>query len=131
MRRPGVRRAWLCVGALLCACGGSTGKPVVAEGGAKVRNAEGGAKVRDAAERVVLCKTTEADLRASLGEPFRDGRLGEHRVVSWVAERDVERFLAVLVDARGVVVDLYWDVPGAVAWTPTDRCAATPPSDAK
>ena len=30
--------------------------------------------------------------------------------------------LAVLLDARGVVVDLEWDVPTEIPWTPADQC---------
>lgn len=75
------------------------------------------------ARAVVLCTTTEADLRRSLGAPTRDGRFRDARVVSWVTgEEGVVHFLAVLLDARGVVVDLYWDLPDEIPWTPTDQC---------
>lgn len=77
------------------------------------------------ARGVVLCTTTEADLRRDLGAPTRDGRLGRSRVLSWItSEATVVRYLAVLLDARGVVVDLYWDLPTEIPWTPVDRCAA-------
>jgi hypothetical protein len=75
-------------------------------------------------ERIELCKTTETDLRASFGASMRDGRLGRHRVQSWVLGKDPELILAVLLDGRGVVVDLYWDAPGAVSWVPRDECGA-------
>jgi hypothetical protein len=78
------------------------------------------------ARSIVLCKTTEADLRSHLGEPSRNGILHEQRIVSWIMNNDGPiHYLAVLVDARGVVVDLYWDIPTEVPWTPTDQCRAT------
>jgi hypothetical protein len=78
---------------------------------------------RDAARSVVLCTTTEAQLRAALGEPTRDGVLGRDRILSWiVSEEAVVSYLAVLLDARGVVVDQAWDVPTEIPWTPTNRC---------
>ncbi len=75
------------------------------------------------ARSVVLCTTTEADLRQRLGAPTRDGILHGDRVMSWITGEDgVVHFLAVMLDARGVVVDLYWDLPGEVPWTPTSQC---------
>ena len=75
------------------------------------------------ARAVVLCTTTEADLRRQLGAPTRDGLLRRDRVVSWITGEDgVVHFLAVMLNGRGVVVDLYWDLPGEVAWTPADQC---------
>ncbi|HLM68002.1 MAG TPA: hypothetical protein VK358_10770 [Longimicrobium sp.] len=79
---------------------------------------------RAVAAAVVLCTTTEAELRRALGEPTRDGRLRDARVLSWiVGEDDVVSYLAVLLDARGVVVDLYWDLPTEIGWAPADQCA--------
>ena len=80
---------------------------------------DGGAVARS----IVLCKTTEADLRRQLGEPTRDGRLHDSRVMSWITQWDrPTRYLAVLLDDRGVVVDVYWDVPTEIPWSPTDHC---------
>lgn len=71
-----------------------------------------------------LCETTETSLRERLGVPTRDGRLAQRRVVSWIVDDgDVTAYLAVLLDERGQVVDLYWDIPTEVPWTPTDHCA--------
>jgi hypothetical protein len=43
--------------------------------------------------------------------------------MSWVTRWDSPaRYLAVLLDDRGVVVDLYWDIPTEVPWVPTDQC---------
>lgn len=79
---------------------------------------------RAVAASIVLCTTTEAELRRALGAPTRDGRLRDARVVSWiVGEGDVVSYLAVLLDARGVVVDLYWDLPTEIPWSPADQCA--------
>jgi hypothetical protein len=75
------------------------------------------------ARSVVVCQTTEADLRRDLGEPSRDGILHGARVLTWIIPgTSSARYLAVLVDTRGVVADLYWDIPTAVPWTPTNQC---------
>ena len=80
---------------------------------------------RAAARSIELCKTTEAELRARLGEPTRDGVLHGARVVSWITQWDSPpRYLAVMLDERGVVVDLYWDVPTEIPWVPTSQCGA-------
>lgn len=72
---------------------------------------------------IVLCTTTESELRQKLGEPTRDGILHRARVVSWITRWDSQpRYLAVLLDERGVVADVYWDIPTEVAWVPTDQC---------
>jgi hypothetical protein len=88
-----------------------------------------GDRVRVAASAIVLCKTTEAEVRAAMGgaRPFRDGRVHAGRVLSWVATSSPERFLAVLVDDHGIIVDLIWDAPGAVSWDPRSQCGSAPP----
>lgn len=76
-----------------------------------------------AAKSVVLCKTTLADLQSRLGHPSRDGLLHSNRVVSWITAGDpLIRYLAVLVNERGVVTDLYWDIPTEVPWVPSNQC---------
>lgn len=75
------------------------------------------------ARSVALCTTTEADLRARLGPPTRDGLLHGQRVLSWATGEDtVFHYIAVLLDARGTVVDLYWDLPSEIPWTPASQC---------
>jgi hypothetical protein len=75
------------------------------------------------ARSIAVCKTTEADLRRQLGEPTREGRLHDARVLSWITQWDSPtRYLAVLLDDRGVVVDVYWDIPTEIPWVPTDQC---------
>lgn len=97
------------VGMSGCAHAGSTPSPAPVDRRATVRS-------------IVLCTTTEADLRAALGEPTRDGFLRADRILSWIiGEGTVVSYLAVLLDARGVVVDLVWDVPTEVPWTPADQ----------
>ena len=50
--------------------------------------------------------------------------LRRDRILSWiVGEGSVVSYLAVLVDPRGVVVDLVWDVPTEIPWTPENQCA--------
>jgi hypothetical protein len=78
---------------------------------------------RAAARSIVLCKTTEAELRGRLGEPTRDGVIHDARVLSWIARWDSPaRYLAVLLDEHGVVVDLYWDIPTEIPWVPANQC---------
>ena len=73
---------------------------------------------------IEVCTATEAALHAELGPPTRDGRLHGARVVSWIiSDGDVTAYLAVLLAPDGRVVDLYWDVPTEIPWTPTDQCA--------
>lgn len=76
------------------------------------------------ARSVVLCKTTETELRRQLGKPSRDGLLHGARVMNWIVQAESPgRYLGVLLDSRGVVVDLYWDIPTEVPWVPADQCA--------
>ena len=81
------------------------------------------AQARATVESIVLCKTTEEELRRELGEPTRNGRLHGKRIVSWIVQWDSPaRYLAVLLDERGIVVDAYWDVPTEIPWTPANQC---------
>lgn len=75
------------------------------------------------AQGVVLCRTTLSELEGQLGAPSRDGRLGPMRLVTWVVDWEpLVKYLGVMIDASGRVVDLYWDVPSEVQWAPADRC---------
>ena len=115
LRRAGSRGRALVLAAALAGCARPGSAPAPAPAAA-----DGG---RALAASVVLCRTTEAELRRALGEPTRDGRLRDARVLSWIlGESPVVRYLAVLVDARGVVTDLYWDLPTEIPWTPADQC---------
>jgi hypothetical protein len=72
---------------------------------------------------VVLCKTTETELRHLLGAPTRDGILHKAHIMSWILRQESPvGYLAVLLDERGVVVDLYWDIPTEIPWAPADQC---------
>jgi hypothetical protein len=76
-----------------------------------------------AASSVVLCQTTFAELEERLGVPSRDGVVGKDRVVTWIVEWDpLVRYLGVILDSRGVVVDRYWNAPSEIQWVPTNRC---------
>jgi hypothetical protein len=116
-------KPWLCVGVLVltaCAHGGSGSSATALEGRRVAVSVDAGAVAR----AVVLCESTEAELRQRLGEPTRDGLLHGRRVLSWLtAAESPPKYLAVLVDQRGLVVDLYWDIPTEVPWTPTSQCA--------
>ena len=77
----------------------------------------------EVARSVQLCRTTLAELMQRLGTPSRDGWVGNTRVVTWVVAWDpLVRYLGVVVDHRGVVVDRYWNAPSEVAWVPANRC---------
>ena len=82
--------------------------------------------LRPAIEAIALCRTTEAELRQSLGAPTRDGRLRDARILSWIVgdqgDDGVVHYVAVMLDAGGRVVDLYWDVPSEIPWAPADQC---------
>ena len=76
-----------------------------------------------AANSVELCRTTLAELQQRLGPPSRDGFVGNTRVLTWVVEWEpLVRYLGVVVDDRGVVVDRYWNAPSEIPWVPTNRC---------
>lgn len=77
-----------------------------------------------AARSVVLCQTTLDELTARLGTPSRDGVIHSAHIVSWItATEPLVRYLAVLVDERGIVTDLYWNVPTEIVWNPDDGCS--------
>jgi hypothetical protein len=79
-----------------------------------------GMKVGD---EMVLCKTTYKELVQRLGKPSREGLLGKERVVTWIVEwRPLIRYLGVMVDNQGVIVDRYWNLPSEIVWAPTNRC---------
>lgn len=79
---------------------------------------------RAVARSTVLCQTTETELRRQLGEPSRDGILHGKRVMSWIFRTETpSRYIGVLLDDRGVVVDIYWDVPTEVPWVPASQCS--------
>ena len=78
-----------------------------------------------AAESVILCHTTLTELHERLGPPTRDGLLHSVRIVSWITEWEpLAKYLAVMVDKQGVVVDLYWNIPTEIPWAPTSQCTA-------
>jgi hypothetical protein len=80
----------------------------------------GGAEV---ARSVEVCRTGLDELQRRLGTPSRDGVFGRMRVLTWIVDWDpLVRYLGVAVDANGRVVDVYWDLPSEIPWTPTDRC---------
>jgi len=81
------------------------------------------ASTQQSVRAIVLCTTTEAELRRGFGAPTRDGILRNERIVSWiVGDSDPIKYFAVLLDSRGVVVDLYWDIPTEVPWMPANQC---------
>ena len=77
----------------------------------------------ETARSVVLCQTNIAAIESQLGTPSRDGVLGKSRVLTWFVEWDpLVKYLGVLVDETGTVVDLYWNLPSEVQWSPVNRC---------
>jgi hypothetical protein len=84
------------------------------------RGIAGGAVI---ARSVELCRSNIDDLQRRLGPPSRDGVLGRMRVLTWIVDWDpLVRYLGVAADEKGRVVDLYWDLPSEIPWTPADRC---------
>jgi hypothetical protein len=76
---------------------------------------------------ITLCRTLEAELRAALGEPTRDGYIHADRVLSWIVgegRSGTIQYLAVMLDGNGVVVDRVWNVPTEIPWTPTSQCGS-------
>lgn len=77
----------------------------------------------EVARSVVLCQTQLAALEAQLGMPSRDGVLGQSRVVTWIVAWDpLVKYIGVMADESGTVVDLYWNLPSEVTWSPVNRC---------
>ena len=77
----------------------------------------------EAARSVVLCQTKVASLEEQLGAPSRDGVLGKSRLVTWiVAWEPLVKYLGVMADESGTIVDLYWNLPSEVQWAPVNRC---------
>lgn len=98
----------------LCGCASVPGleraEPTIANGEAIARG-------------VQLCKSSVAALETQLGRPSREGRLGRMRVVTWIVEWDpLVKYLGVMADDAGTVVDVYWNLPSEVTWSPTNRC---------
>ncbi len=80
----------------------------------------GGANV---ARSVVLCQTKLIDLQSRLGEPSRDGVLGRTRILTWIVSWDpLVKYLGVMADDNGTVVDVYWNLPSEIQWSPVNRC---------
>jgi len=77
----------------------------------------------DVARAVQLCRTKVSDLQTQLGEPSRDGLLGTSRIMTWIVAWDpLVKYLGVMADASGTVVDVYWNLPSEVTWSPMNRC---------
>ncbi len=77
------------------------------------------------ARSIRICRTQLADLQQQLGQPTSDGIMHKQHIVSWTVQWDSPmRSLAVMLNAQNTVVDLYWNVPSDVPWTPTDQCLA-------
>ena len=76
-----------------------------------------------AARSIRLCRTQLSELRQQLGEATRDGIMHKQRIVSWTLPGSSQtRTLAVLLNAQETVVDVYWNQPLEVPWTPADQC---------
>ena len=75
------------------------------------------------ARSVVLCQSNITDLQVQLGEPSRDGILGNTRILTWIVSWDpLVKYLGVMADQKGTVVDVYWNLPSEIQWLPANRC---------
>lgn len=95
--------------------------------GCATTQAESGERTIDngseVARSVVLCQSKVVELESRLGAPSRDGVLGTMRVLTWVVTWDpLTKYLGVVADEKGTVVDLYWDLPSEIPWSPGNRC---------
>ena len=77
----------------------------------------------EVARSIEICKTNVSELQSRLGEPSRDGVLGTSRIMTWVVAWDpLTKYIGVMADGSGTVVDLYWNLPSEVTWSPVNRC---------
>lgn|GEM_PF-1906964 len=107
---------------VMCACAhqSSQGNNIPALGFQRLQPSVDAAAV---ARTIVLCRTTAAELLQALGPPSRDGLFHGARILSWITRSESPgRYLAILVNSRGVVADIYWDIPTEALWIPTDQC---------
>jgi hypothetical protein len=120
------RCAWLTAAAVtlaLSACKGADTPTTQQQPSSQEPPSSRRQQLREVARSVVLCHTTDSTLLRQLGRPSRDGVLHRGRVMSWMSPNDsLTRYVAVLLDSAGTVVDLYWDVPTQVPWVPTNQC---------
>ena len=83
-----------------------------------------------ALDQVTLCKSTLAEVKALLGEPYREGAEHGLKVRTWKLAPDHRKAEpAALAFLDDVVVDVCFDLPGIVRCELDDRCGDNAPSD--
>ena len=91
----------------------------------EARRGEGRPRRASAAAKVTLCKSSSyAEVKALLGEPYRDGFAHGLHVASWKLsppQRTAEP--AVIAFKGDVAVDMCFDLPGLASCDLADRCA--------
>lgn len=116
------RARGLLAAVLLCACARAEHADAAGE------SARRASRMRAVADSIVLCRTSDSTLRRELGAPSRTGRIHRERILSWVVpDQPLDTYLAVMLDASGTVVDVYWDVPTEAPWVPEDQCIGRSP----
>jgi hypothetical protein len=96
-----------------------------AEGNASTHATDSTVDAAAVVRSIRLCRTQLAELQQLLGEPTRDGMVHKQHIISWIVQWDAPtRYLAVMLNAQNTVVDLYWNVPSEIPWSPTDQCLA-------
>ena len=110
--------------AIMCVCACASAGGAVGGGGETVNVDDVKASApASAVARIVLCKSTYADLKVLLGEPYRDGVLHDLRVRAWKLKPEHRKDEPIAVAFfNDVVVDVCYDLPAMAKCELDYRC---------